>query len=160
MKTSIWLLTSDTNCGTTSAAFTTKQGAYEALVSIMEETNEGEVNSRITAEVGSHEWFTQVSELHSEFTENEEYYIDTHIVNEQVIDIPVPKVVIEIKGGALQRVISSTDLDLAVVDYDNIQEGGAVEGVNAPDLIITTGDLHLAYANDQDVQDQLKQMKF
>lgn len=166
MKIKIWTLTSDTDSGMTTNVYTSAEAAYESLVDIMQEANEDEVIANITAKSGTEEWYKQVLDLHSEFNDNGYYDVDSHSVEEHEVEINTtavqpPKILIEVKGGGVQRVVSDTDLKIVVVDHDNADVGDdPVSGVISPETIYPDGELRYAFVENQELFYALKDIKF
>lgn len=72
------------------------------------------------------------------------------------------KVVIEVKGGIVQRIGTHHDIDIALVDWDNFSQGDEPVKKYAPDTIST--DLYTLYdssdVQENEVRDELKRLHF
>jgi len=77
------------------------------------------------------------------------------------------KIIIEVKGGTVVAVSSTHEIDIAIVDYDNVQNGSpAFNGsVLAQDNLFESGKAHELFTDASDpvemeVKDELKRIKF
>ena len=68
------------------------------------------------------------------------------------------KILIEIFGGNIQRIISSEDAEIVIIDYDNIEAGDSVENIKkyGPDLI--TNNISSVFKDK--IKEKLKQLNF
>lgn len=76
------------------------------------------------------------------------------------------KIIIEIKGGNIQNISSTCEVDVCIVDYDLLDDGEEpINGILAQDVLFESGKAHELYtdANDpqeMEIKDLLKALKF
>jgi hypothetical protein len=71
------------------------------------------------------------------------------------------KILIEVSGGNIQRIISSLCLDVVVIDHDNIDAGDEPVVETAPDQVMLEGTFYGAFIDEGDsrtmeIHDELK----
>jgi len=73
------------------------------------------------------------------------------------------KILIEVTGGIVQRVLANQDADIVIVDidYDNVNPYH-ITPVQGPDLINKGRDIHELFTNpsEAEVREELKRLKF
>lgn len=76
-----------------------------------------------------------------------------------------PRIFIEVRGGTIETVCATQNIDLVIIDYDNIDNGASpVSEVLAPDAIFPPGEAHELFTEsgkaEEEVRDALKLIKF
>jgi hypothetical protein len=71
------------------------------------------------------------------------------------------KILIEVSGGNIQRIISSLCLDVVIIDHDNIDAGDKPVVETTPDQMMLEGTFHEAFIDGSDprtmeIHDELK----
>jgi hypothetical protein len=71
------------------------------------------------------------------------------------------KILIEVSGGNIQRIISSLCLDVVIIDHDNIDAGDKPVVETTPDQMMLEGTFHEAFTDESDprtmeIRDELK----
>jgi hypothetical protein len=62
------------------------------------------------------------------------------------------KILIEVSGGSIQRILSSEDLEVIIIDHDNIDAGDPPVVQTSPDQIMIEGTFHEAFLNEGDTR--------
>lgn len=73
------------------------------------------------------------------------------------------KILIEISGGNIQRIISSLTLDVIIIDHDNIDAGDPPVVDTLPDQTMIEGTFYQAFCDESDprtmeIRDELKRL--
>ena len=72
-------------------------------------------------------------------------------------------ILIEVRGGNIQNILSTKDVRIIIIDYDNIEAGDSPVVETAPDQVLPKGTFYQAYCDESDpltmeVRDELKRL--
>lgn len=73
------------------------------------------------------------------------------------------RILITVEGGTIQHIASTSEIDIIIVDYDNMEHGDKPVTTHEPDTILQSGNFHELYTDitspqDMEVRELLKDL--
>ena len=90
-------------------------------------------------------------------------YVDEDHVDEIAQAHETSRILIEVSGGNIQRILATESYTVILIDHDNIEAGDHPVVVTSPDEIVSKGEFYQAFCDESDpqimeVRDELKKL--